>query len=115
MKRTTTNNTNDTTNDATINTNDATNDNAKSRDAHARATSKTRFTIAQLSRELSINEKIARRRFRDAIARNDERAIRARDDSRNQRAINNVVRDARLTHEFDASLRDDVIAIITRA
>lgn len=65
------------------------------------------FTIAQLSRELNIDAKIARRRMRDAIKRNDERVVNARKRNEND--------DARVKHEFHDKYRDRIISIITNA
>ena len=116
MKRTN-DTTNDATNDTTNATNDATNDttnDAKRRDAYARSSCNARFTIASIAREHNINEKIARRRMRDAIKRNDERALQCRDDARAYHNDTQTTRDARLTHEFNESLRDVVLSIIRR-
>ena len=65
------------------------------------------FTIAQLSRELNINPKIARRRMRDAIKRNDERI-----ETINQRA-RETYDDARVKHEYHDDARDIIVSIIT--
>ncbi|MHA1859133.1 MAG: hypothetical protein ACTSUU_06780 [Candidatus Thorarchaeota archaeon] len=66
------------------------------------------FTIAQLSREHNVDAKIARRRMRDAIRRNDARietiAQRQRDVARD---------DMRVKHEYHESTRDVVLSIIT--
>jgi len=85
-------------------TNDTNNThNATSHDDH--------FTIVELCREFDINAKIARRRMRDAIRRNDERALRAIA----QRRERDVTRDdMRVKHEFANDVRDDVLSIIKR-
>ena len=66
------------------------------------------FTIAQIARENNVNPKIARRRMRDAIRRNDERvetiAQRQRDITRD---------DMRVKHEYHESTRYVVLSIIT--
>jgi hypothetical protein len=63
------------------------------------------FTIAQLSRELNVNPKIARRRMRVAIAKNDDRVVQSR-----KRNVND---DARVKHEFNIKHRDRIASIIT--
>ena len=66
------------------------------------------FTTVQLCRENNIDAKIARRRMRDAIKRNDERVV-------NARARDNVVDDQRVKHEFvdNAKNRVAILSIIT--
>lgn len=63
------------------------------------------FTIAQLARENDINPKIARRRMRDAIKRNDDRVVKSR-----QRDIEKD--DMRVRHEFPERYRDRILSII---
>jgi len=79
---------------------------SNSNNNNARPSTNKRFTIADLAREHDINPKIARRRMRDAIRRN------LAPEPCNAPA--NVVRDARLIHEFTMSQRDAVLAIINR-
>ena len=66
------------------------------------------FKIVELSREHNINAKIARRRMRVAIQRNDERVVEcvARD---------NVRDDMRVKHEFRDTKRNRelILSIIT--
>ena len=75
---------------------------------HNARTQKNCFTIVQLCRENNIDAKIARRRMRDAIKRNDERVV-------NARARDNVVDDQRVKHEFvdNAKNRVAILSIIT--
>lgn len=76
-----------------------------SNEHNARATN-NHFTIAQIARELNVNEKIARRRMRDAIRRNDERVVACRK--------RNIERDdMRVKHEFHEKYRDRIVSIIT--
>ena len=71
-------------------------------------THKNCFTIVELCREHNFNAKIARRRMRDAIKRNDERVVKCivRD---------NVRDDQRLKHEFHDTKknREMILSIIT--
>lgn len=89
-------NNNDTTNNDTTNNDDSRDNNARAKNNH--------FTIAQLSRELNINAKIARRRMRDAIKRDDERVVCARKRNDND--------DSRVKHEFHVKYRDRIASII---
>lgn len=75
---------------------------------HNARTQKNCFTIVQLCRENNIDAKIARRRMRDAIKRNDERVIVARE-------RDNVVDDQRVKHEFRDTTknRELILSIIT--
>ena len=63
------------------------------------------FTIADLSREHDINPKIARRRMRNAIKRNDERVVKSRQRNEND--------DARVSHEFNDKYRERILSIIS--
>ena len=67
---------------------------------------KHHFTIAQLSRELNINAKIARRRMRDAIRRNDERVVecRARDIACDDMRVKHEFRDTKRNRELITSI-----------
>lgn len=69
-------------------------------------TKNNHFTIAQLARELNVNPKIARRRMRDAIKRNDDRVVKSR-----SRDIDRD--DMRVKHEFHEKYRDRIASIIT--
>lgn len=75
---------------------------------HNARTNKNCFTIVELCREHDINAKIARRRMRDAIKRDDERVI-------NARVRDNVRDDMRVKHEFvdNAKNRKMILSIIT--
>ena len=75
---------------------------------HNARTNKNCFTIVELCREHSINAKIARRRMRNAIARDDERVIACRE-------RDNVRDDMRVKHEFvdNAKNRKMILSIIT--
>ena len=81
--------------------------NEKNNTNNARAKNQ-HFTIAQLSRDLNVDAKIARRRMRDAIRRNDERVIESR-----ERDI--ACDDMRVKHEFRDTKRNRelITSIIT--
>lgn len=87
--------------------NDETNNTTNERDnAHNARNVNNHFTIAQLCREHNINAKIARRRMRDAIRRNDERVVACRK--------RNVERDdMRVKHEYHERYRDRILSIIS--
>lgn len=95
--------TNDNNNNANTTTNTTTN-NTRSR--NARAMNAQRFTLCDVAREHNVNEKIARRRMRNAIARNDERVALLHE-------LRNT-NDARVRYEFDERERDIVRSIIVR-
>lgn len=101
-----TNETNITHDDAT--THDDANTTTRTNTNNARAHN-DHFTIAQLSRDMNINAKIARRRMRDAIRRDDERV---RDIVQRQRDI--ARDDMRVKHEYHNDVRDIVASIIAR-
>ena len=65
------------------------------------------FTIAQLSRDLNIDAKIARRRMRDARKRNDERIEKI--DQRQRETYD----DSRVKHEYANEHIDVITSIIT--
>jgi transposase-like protein len=75
---------------------------------HNARTTKNCFTIVELCREHDINAKIARRRMRDAIKRNDERVV-------NARVRDAIVDDQRVKHEFvdNKTNRKNILSIIT--
>lgn len=91
-------------NDATTTHDD---DNATTTRTHNARARNNHFTIAQLSRDMNINAKIARRRMRDAIRRDDERV---RDIAQRQRDV--ARDDMRVRHEYHDNVRDIVASII---
>lgn len=86
------------------------NNDDETKNVHHARNVKNHFTIAQIARELNVNEKIARRRFRDAIKRDDERVINARE-------RDNVRDDMRVKHEFRDTQknRELITSIITNS
>jgi hypothetical protein len=94
-------------NDETNNNNDM-NDTNDTRTTNNARVAKNHFTIVDLCREHNINAKIARRRMRDAIKRNDERVV-------NARVRDNERDDSRVKHEFrdNAKNRASIMSIIT--
>lgn len=79
--------------------------NEKNNTNNARAKN-NHFTIAQFARELNIDAKIARRRMRDAIRRDDERVINARerDIERDDMRVKHEFRDTKRNRELIASI-----------
>ena len=63
------------------------------KNTHVARTNKNCFTIVELCREHDIDAKIARRRMRDAIKRDDDRIVACR-------VRDNVRDDMRVKHEF---------------
>ena len=63
------------------------------KNTHNARTTKNCFTIVELCRTHDLNAKIARRKMRDAIKRDDERVIACR-------VRDNVRDDMRVKHEF---------------
>lgn len=86
---------------------DATNETNETRNVHCARAHNDCFTIAQLSRDNNIDAKIARRRMRDAIRRDDERV---RDITQRQRDV--MRDDMRVKHEYINDVRDIVLSII---
>jgi len=85
------------------NNNNATTNNA-TRSRYARAMTNDRITLCEIARAHNVNEKIARRRMRNACARNDERYMSLHE-LRNDN-------DARVRYEY---ARDDAIIAIVRS
>ena len=86
------------------NANTTTTNNVRSR--NARAMNNDRFTLCDVARACNVNEKIARRRMRNAIARNDAR-VALLHELRNDN-------DARVRYEFARDEYDVVRSIIAR-
>lgn len=93
-----------------MNNNDNNNNNANAtnnvRSRNARAMNNDRFTLCDVARACNVNEKIARRRMRNAIARNDAR-IASLHELRNDN-------DARVRYEYTRDEYDVVRSIIAR-
>jgi hypothetical protein len=82
--------------------------NKKSTAAVPKPTTNARFTIADLAREKGISPKIARRRMRDALRRKPDETPHPLP------SPDNVIRDARLRHEYAEDTKDAILAIISR-